>query len=789
MSALHRKLVRDLVRMAPQLAAAALVMACGIATLVMSLSAVASLEEARSAYYERYRFPHVFTHLKRAPNELVARIAEIPGVSRVSARVVVDVNLSVPGMDEPAVGRIVSIPDAPPYGLSELHLRRGRLPEPGREGEVAVSEAFAEAHGFEPGATVDAVINGRLERLTLVGFALSPEYIYQVRPGDFLPDERRFAIFWMPYRELAPAFDLDGAFNDVALALSPGASVDDVIAELDRLTAAYGGQGAYSRAEQTSDKFISNEMRELRTMALLPPTIFLTATAFILNIVFSRIVRSQREQLAALKAFGYGPLSIAMHYVEMALVVAAVGSSLGLAIGWGFGQYLTELYARFFRFPVFGFAFDRGAVALSLALAVGGAIAGALVSVLRASRLPPAEALRAEAPPDYRATLVERLRIQRLLGPAGRMVLRHLERQPLRAVFSTFGISLALAVLVVGSFVHGAIRNLNDFIFFQTQRQDIMVTFVEAKSSRARHEIEHLPGVLAVEPFRAVPTRIRAGPRSRLQGVIGTVDGASLNRLVDENGAVVPPTPDSDGLVLGDILAELLDVQAGDRVVLEVLDGNRPIVEVPIAAVAKTYVGEVAQMSKTGLNRLMREDDVASGAYIDVDDARLPEIYETLKEMPGIASVTIKRAALEAFDSTIGENILRMRLFNLTFASIIAFGVIYNSARIALAERAHELATLRILGFTRHEVSGVLLGELAVLTIAAIPLGLLLGRGLVQFVVSRLGGEIVRIPPVVNASTYVFAVTVILAAALVSGLVVRRRVDSLNLVEVLKTKG
>lgn len=786
MRALNRKLLRDVRRLWAQLLAAALVMSCGVATLTMSLSTLSSLQAAQQQYYERYRFPHVFTHVKRAPMALVDRIEQIPGVARVQPRVVVEVNLDVEGLAEPAVGRIISIPDRAPFGVSELHLRRGRLPERGRGNEVVASEAFVEAHGFTLGTTIRAVINGTLEELRIVGVALSPEYIYQVRPGEALPDDKHFGVFWMNNHELAPAFDLDGAFNDLAIVLTPHANESDVLARLDRLTAPYGGEGAYGRSEQLSHKFLSNELDQLRAMSILPPSIFLSATAFILNIIFSRVVRTQREQVAALKAFGYGRGAIAMHYLGMALVTTAVGSAMGVTAGWLLGGEMTRMYARFFRFPVFDFALDERAVLMALSIAGGAAVVGTLAAVRMAANLPPAEAMRPEAPPDYRASIVERLRVQRLLTPVGRMVLRHIERRPMRALMTSFGISLSIAVLIVGSFMHGALDHLIEFMFSVTQRQDITVTLFESASPEAAFDFERLPGVLVSEPFRAVPARIRAGPISRLQGIIGVQQNPQLNRVVDENS--VPVEVPTEGLLLSDILADVLDVQAGDVVTVEILTGQRPVTQVPVTAVVSTYIGTAAYMDARALHRLMREGDVVSGAYLDVDEAALPVLYHLLKTTPAVATVTVKQAALESFKDTIAENILRMRLFNTIFATIIAFGVIFNSARIALAERAHELATMRVLGFTRVECSVILLSELGVLTVAAIPLGLLLGRTLAFILVSTLGGETVRIPFEIHASTYGFAIGVVLLAAFVSGMIVRRGVDRLDLIEVLKTK-
>ncbi len=771
----------------PQLAAVALVMAVGIMALTMALSTVASLRHAQDAYYEHYRFPHVFTHLKRAPSSLAPRIAEIPGVSRVLTRVVVDVNLDVPGLPEPAVGRLVSIPGAPPFGVSELHIRRGRLPEPGRAGEVVASEAFAEAHSLQPGATLRAIINGRLQTLTIVGVALSPEYIYQIRPGEFFPDDLRFGVFWIPYTELAPAFNLDGAFNDVALTLSPGASEPDVLRRLDDLTEPYGGAGAFNRTEQLSHRYVSDEMEQLKGMARIPPTIFLAAAAFILNIVFSRLVRTQREQIAVLKAFGYSAASIALHYLQMVVVVAVVGTSLGVFGGWRFGLFLTELYTRFFRFPVFTFHLDSGAVILALSVAVGAAVVGTLGAVRRAAALPPAQAMRPEAPADYRATLIERTGLQRLLSPAGRMILRHLERQPVRAVLTCLGVALAMAVLILGSFTHGAVNYLMDFQFNASQHQDMTIVLVEPASPSATAEISRLPGVLDSETFRAVPVRLRAGPRSRREAIIGLPANPRLSRVLDVYARPVP-IPE-DGLLLSDSLARILEVGPGDTVSVEVLEGQRPVADLTVRAIVTTYVGTAAYMQASALGRLMREGPVVSGAYLKVDPAQAATLYATLKQTPRVASVNVKQASISTFQKTFAQNILRMRLFNLVFASIIAFGVIFNSARIALAERAHELATLRILGFTRAEVSVILLGELAVITAAALPVGLVLGRLLSAYAATALRTETHRIPLVINTSTYGFAATVILVAALLSGLVVRRGLDHLDLIETLKSKG
>jgi putative ABC transport system permease protein len=787
MRALDRKLLRDLWQMRGQALAISLVIACGIATFVMSLNTLGSLQHTQEAYYERYRFADVFSHLRRAPEPVAARIAEIPGVAQVQTRVVEQVTLDVPGFKEPAIGRLISIPERRAPGLNDLHLRRGRYIEPGRDGEVLVSEGFAEAHALEPGDSLRAIINGRLRRLRIVGVALSPEYIYQIQPGDILPDDRRFGVFWMGQTELAAAFDMQGAFNDVSLTLAPGANEAEVIRRLDQLLALYGGLGAYGRADQPSHEFVTNELRELRGMALFLPTIFLAVAAFLLHVVITRLVGTQREQIAALKAFGYSKAEVGRHYLKLVLTITAVGVVLGTIVGARLGRSVTELYTRFFRFPVFEFHLDPSVVALALVISCGAAIVGTVTAVLRAVRLPPAEAMRPEPPANYRPTLIERLGLQRLLTPPVRMILRHLERQPVRTTLAIVGIATAVAVLILGNFTVDSLDYVMESQFEVAQRQDVTVGFVEAASRRALFDVAHLPGVRAAEPFRSLPVRMRFGHRTRRLGIMGLQQEARLYRLMDIERNKVPLP--REGVVLSAKLAEVLGVAVGDFVTLEVLEGRRPIRRVQVAALVRDFSGISAYMDLTAVNRLMEEGDLVSGAHLAVDPARLNALYAELKQTPRVASVIIKRAALESFRQTIAENLMTMRLFNVIFASIIAFGVVYNSARIALSERSRELATLRVIGFRRSEISMILLGELAVVTLAAIPIGLVLGYALAAFVIEvGFDSELFRIPLIVSRSTYGFAASVTVLAALVSGLIVRRRLDQLDLVAVLKSR-
>jgi len=775
--------------MAAQAVAISLVLACGVATFVMSLCTYASMMRTRERYYDRYSFASVFTHLKRAPNSLSARIAEIPGVAAAQTRVVVDVTLDLPDIAEPATGRLISIPEYQSQQINQLHIRSGRYIAPRTEGEVIVDEAFAEAHHFGPGTRVKAIINGKLDELTIVGIGLSPEYVYTIQPGQIFPDTKRFGVFWMAYPELSAAFGLRDSFNDVALTLGYGASEPEVLKRLDDLTASYGGTGAYARADQLSHRFVSDELIQLRAMATIVPITFFAVAAFLLNVVLNRLISTQREQIAALKAFGYARREVGWHFLKFALLIVLFGTAIGIGLGAWLGRGVTRMYTQFFRFPTFEFYLDPRVVVFAIAISVtagGLAVAGA---VRRAMRLPPAEAMRPDAPPIYRPTVVERLGLQRLFSQPVRMILRQIERKPSRSALSILGVALSIAVMILGSFSKDIVDHIADVQFDRSQRYDFHVSFVEPTSARALHEIKSLPGVLRAEPFRTIPVRLHAGQHSqhsRRTGVIGLPQDRQLLQLIDLrlHSATLP----REGLVISKTLAESLSVNVGDVITVETMEGERRTVNVRVADLLDDFGGTSAYMDLTALNRLLREGDTISGAFIATDPAHASELYAALKNTPRIAGVTSKQAALASFRKTIAENFLRMRLFNVLFGCTIAIGVVYNSARIALSERSRELATLRVIGFTRREISSILLGEVGLLIIAAIPLGLFIGYWFAVFATAAMQTETQRFPAIVQTSTFAFAVAVVLIAAIASGVLVRRRLDQLDLVGVLKSR-
>jgi len=784
--ALDRKLLRDLWHARGQVLATAVLVACGIAVFVMSQGMLLSLSETRAAYYERYRFAHIFATVKRAPQQMQARIAAIPGVQRAETRIVDYATLDLPGLDEPATGQLVSVPAHGQPVLNGLALRQGRWLRPGHPDEVIIGEAFAEANGFGPGSQFDAVINGHKRRLQVVAVALSPEFVHTLGPGFLVPDDRRFGVLWMSHEALEAALDLDGAFNAVSLSLRRDAQPRAVIEELDRLLAPYGGIGAHDREDQSSHAFLKGELDQLRATGRIIPPIFLAVAAFMLNVIVARLIETEREQIGLLKAFGYTDLTVGWHYLKFVLLMVALGVLLGSVTGIAFGRWVTGIFTEFYRFPFLYYRLEPGVFVAAAAIGLVAAVAGALGAVRRAVRLAPATAMQPAPPVLYRRGLIDRLAPMARLDEATRMIVRHLLRWPLRAGLTMLGLAMSVALMVSTLFFFDSVEHLVETFFHHSHRPDVTVTFAEPEHPRVLQAIARLPGVLQAEPARAVAVRLRHGhlsERTALQGV--RRDGELIRVLDADLNPVVPP---EIGLMLSMKLAKLLDAGHGDRIMVEVLEGRRPVLELPVTALIQEYLGTPAYIEQDALQRLMAEGPRLSAVELLVDPHQAEALYRRLKETPQVASVTLWRVALQSFRDTMAETINIIISFYVAFGCAIAFGVAYNSVRIALSERGRELASLRVLGFTRFEVSYILLGELALLLLPALPLGCLIGYALAAVMVQNFESDLFRIPLMIEPSTYGLSALMAIVATVLSSLLVRRRLDRLDLVAVLKTR-
>ncbi len=788
MKALDRKLLRDLRLMWSQALTIALVVASGVGGFITTLSAVDSLALARDRFYASGRFADVFASVKRAPNALTEALLATPGVADVQTTIEQIVRIELPGLADPVVGQLIGVDPKAPMRMNRVTVRSGRALDDTHLTDqaipVLVSAAFADARGLVPGARISALINGKRRTLAIIGIALSPEFIFAGLQG--MPDLRGFGVFWVPRDALAAAYNMDGAFNRVAVKLAPGASERAVVDKISAQLSRYGGREAHGREDQASHAMLDNEIKEQRVLGTVLPSIFLGVAAFLLNVVVSRLVATQREQIAALKALGYPNRTIGGHYLKLVLVIVGLGLVLGVALGDVLGTMFTGLYAEFFQFPSFEHRIAPWLLIVSIGITVATAVLGTLNAILATVRLAPAEAMRPQAPGHYRRTVVERLGIMRIT-PALRMILRNMERRPLRTVLSIGGVAASVAIVVMGNFFNDAIDYIVDSQFNVAMRSDVIVWMLEAADDSARHEVARLPGVTAVESGRDVAVRFVNGHVSERGAIQGFSRHAELRRIIDLDKREASRL-DDDGLVMTDRLADKLGLRIGQSVWVEVLEGRQRTVVVPLSAVVREMMGLNAYMERRALNRLLQEGDQSTSFSLAVERGREPELLEATKQMPRVVGAFSKATLLRNMQDVSARNIRIMSTVLTFFATVIAVGVVYNNARIALAERTWELASLRVLGFTRAEVSGLLLGEMAIGIAIALPLGMALGYGLVHLVTGLLKSDQFLFPVVIQPATYAWAGITVLVSGVASALVVRRRIDKLDMVAALKTR-
>lgn len=784
--ALNRKLLRECWHLKGQMLSIALVVATGIMTVVTMRGSYDSLVEAQQRYYNAMRFADVWTSLRRAPDTLLAQIENIPGVALADTRVSFLATLDLEGLDAPAQGRFVSVPESGRPVLNDILLTRGRLVAPGAPDEVVISEKFALARALVPGDTLRAIINGRARTLDIVGMAISPEHSYSVPPGSLLPEDDRYGILWMGRRALGPAYDMDGAFNEAFVKLAPGANELAVIAQLNELLAPYGGFGAYPRRDQASHMMLQGELDQNRVMGTAMPAIFLGVAVFLLHLVLGRLITTQRGEIAVLKAFGYRDWEVGHHFLMFAVLAVLLGAVIGTLGGWYLGGAYIGIYRQYFDLPGLEYQLSPALLLLALGVSIAGACSGAMGAVRKAVALPPAEAMRPEPPARFEPGPFERLGVGRLLPSSGRMILRNVERKPLQAFFSSLGVAFSTAILIIGLFMYDGVLHMIDLQFRQIQREDITVAFQQNVTGAARHDLQRLEGVTRVETYRMAPARLRSAHFSRETVIQGMEPDGQLRRIVTANGTVqrLP----SQGLVLSRILAERLRVQVGDVISVEMLEGQRQVRSVQIAGIVDDFLGVSSYMALPAMHQLTGEADVISGAYLAVMEPQRNALYRELKQVPAVAGVASPASMLVSFEREMAQNIFISVGFLVGFASVIAVGVIYNGARIALSERGRELASLRVMGFHRREVAVLLLGEQALITVLAIPLGGVIGYALAWLMVSSLQTDTFRIPYVITAQTFVIAAAVTVLAAALSALAVRRRLDSMDLISVLKTR-
>ncbi|WP_208976485.1 ABC transporter permease [Polycladidibacter hongkongensis] len=783
--ALDKKVLRDLRRLWPQVLAIGLVMACGVMTLLMASGSYRSLRETQLVYYDQYRFADVFAKVVRAPNVLLPQMREIAGVAAVEGRISTGAILEMEGMSEPASGVAVSLPAGADASVNKLYVREGRLPQAHSTNEVAIDHRFAVAHGLRMGDHFSAIIHGRRVTLEVTGLVLSPEFIYAIGPSDLVPDARRFGVLFLSHHALEGLVDLEGAFNDAAIRLSRGACVPCVMRQVDLLLRDYGGTGAFGRTDQTSHAFLDSELTQLEGMARILPPVFLLVAAYLVNMILSRMIALEREQIGLLKACGYTSWQVAGHYAKLVLAIALLGSLLGSVAGNWVGRGLTQMYSAYFSFPFLVFKQSPDLYVLAIGVCSGAALAGAGRAIFKAAQLPPAVAMRAPVPERFRGVLSLRAK-QGGLSKLSVMGLRHLLHHPVRAAMTMVGIAFAASLAVTALSMVGSLDYMVELALYRAERADARLQLVEDQRGDVLHEIARLPAVRKVEAYRNEPVVYRANGKVKRGSITGKPLGAQLSRTlgVDKLPMALPAA----GLILPTRLAGFLGVVPGQLVEVAFTRFGGRTRELRVAGVSSSFVGIAGVMRLDALHRAVGEGERLNDVAVMADPLALDALYSEIKQTPGLGGIALQSLSRRKFRANMDQNMGTMISAYFLVAMIVAFGVVYNSFRIQLSERGRELASLRVLGFSSAEVFQVMLVEMGVIVVLSLPLGWLLGFGFAAMVVKGIESDLFALPLVVNADAYAYAALVIIASSLLCGGVIWRRVARLDLIATLKAR-
>lgn len=785
-SQLNKKLIRELLHLKVQVFSIAAVVGIGVAVLFGFSSTYESLKKSRDAFYKLANFSDLFIRLKKAPNQAADLLERLEGVQMVETRLEYDALLSLPDFVEPAVGHLISIPDGQQPKMNQIFLKQGRLPQSLATDEIVIGENFFKAHNFVLGDSFFATLNGRQRELHIVGVGVTPENIISIQAGSMLPDDLHFTNIWINESVLAASYDMRASFNSAVAKITAGVPVVALLSKFDDQLNRYGGVGAINRDKQVSYVYVREELKQLKVQALSIPIIFFLVAAFILNVVMSRMVRSQRGDIATLKALGYLDSEISSYYFKIAATIVVLGAFFGLGIGLWIGNTMTKLYAAFYHFPELKYDFSYFQFFIGIIVSLLTALVGVYSSLKGIFRLQPAEAMRPPTPHLFHKGFFENQKWFRLLTTRSRMIIRGVTNFPGKAVMTGLGLCFSIVILVSGLFWQDSMDFLMLAQYSFTQKETGAIQLTHALSPQAVKEVQNIPGVIEAEGYRSSAVKVRYENREEITAIKGLPKKARLLGLVNEQ--LEELTLPESGVSISRILANQLEVNAGDTLTLEFLEGRKPTVRLKVSNIVDSMMSNEILTSRSTLAKVLKTDDLVDRvlfrSYLDSTI-----LYTKLKAMPNVLSVTYRDSVLKFFEENSAQFILVFAFILSVFASAIGFGVAYNSLRVSLSERDWELATLRILGFTVPEVFRILISEILLLLALFLPVGWILGYLNARWLLTMMSMDNFQIPFLVSPSTYFWATLILLFSTAVSAVVIYRLISKSDMVASLKSRG
>jgi putative ABC transport system permease protein len=789
-SVLDRKLLREARSSGPLLLAITSVIAVGVMCFVYMRSTYQNLGLAKFRYYAQCRMADFWVEVKKAPLVEVERITNIPGVAAIRPRIQFHATVDLERVAAPLNAMVLSLPDERQPIINDIVIERGGYFTDRRPDEVIVNAAFARRHAITPGQVIHLILNNRRQELHVVGTAISSEFVYLVAPGSIAPDPEHFGVFYLKRTFAEEVFDFDGASNQIVGLLDAGHQdrSQEILRQIEVLLAPYGVVTTYPRRTQTSNQFLSDEIRGLGIFSTMMPAIFLAVGALVLNVLIVRLVDHQRVIIGTFKAIGYSDAQIFGHYTKFALALGLGSGIVGLGLGYMMANFVTSLYRMFYEFPdlenrVYPLTY-AGGLGVGLFCALVGSLQGARAGL----RLKPAEAMRPKPPARGGAIWLERFPwFWSRLSFGWRLVLRNVFRNRLRTAVGMFATAMGAGLLVTGFILASAIAYLINFQFESVTRSDLDLRFKDELGPGALLEARQLPGVDYVEPLFDVSCTFINGPHRRRGGISALVQHSRLTTPRDQEGQRirVPET----GLAMSRKLASLLHASVGDEITILPTKGLREERKVRVAELSDSYIGMAVYADIRYLSRLMGEEFAMTGAQMTVDQSPsvMKELYAQLKQLPALQAVNARANTIENLEFIVETQRIFIT-FLVIFSGIIFFSSLLNSSLISLAERQREVATLRVLGYTQWQVGGLFLRESMVVNSLGTLVGMPLGYTLAYILSLLYDTEMFRFPLVSPPRVWLGAISMAVVFAVLAHCVVQYSINRLDWLDASKTK-
>jgi putative ABC transport system permease protein len=784
-----KMIFRELKNIKGQFISIVTIIAIGITFYTGFNTTLFNLKTASEQYFRDYRLAHLWVYFSKTPENVVERIMKIPGISKVTGRVVEDVKLSP--AEQNVMVRLITLPDSPAAPVNDVLLKSGRYFTDDHSRQCLVEEAFFKTNGLKLGGELRPVINGNEVKLKIIGTVKSPEYIYQLRDGtELFPNARKFGIIYLKESYGRPLFGFEGSINEAVVLLSATANSQAIQERLKKLLTNQGLQEITPRKEQLSYNTFSGEIEQLSSLGSVFPMMFLLVAALITYITMSRLVENQRVQIGTFKAIGYNNLQILAYYLAFAVLMGLAGSLSGFVLGQYFSKFMLNIYNNLYQLPLAAIKPQYGLIVSASLLALGFGLLAGFNAAKHELRLAPAESMRPKAPKAGTKTLIERIVcLWRRLNFSWKIIVRNLFRYKKRVAFTAVGIILATALLLTACGMNDSLDYLIDKQFSDIQQYDLKVNLNQLSNRDALKYFDSLPHVVKTEPMVEMGMELRNGWRVKKMGLTVLPQESELYRIVDVKGTPVPLP--ARGILLPERLGRLLNLRVGDEAHFEVLwsglrSDHKPK-EIIIKGQVAQYVGQSAYGSMGQVNRFFDEGRIANVVLIKLDDRRHETaVVGKLTKLTTVSSIQSKAESVHNLERTL-DSMNSMVVIFILAAGALAFAVIYNITNINIHERRRELATLKVLGFTEPEMKRLIFNENLIVTFAGVLAGLPVGGLFLDALMQSAASENMTLPAVLYNRSYFWTYCLMFGFTIFANLVLTRRIRSINMVEALKS--